>query len=132
MIWKVTLALMIGRSFKDSKVSHLPEGYWYFCGQKAYKILPGKWRGICTTGYVVPTITKHQTLPQRIRIRNPRNLTGWVRGAVNLFLPPIGIQLNTNYLGILSNYTEFLFNNTIKALKDLTEEVNQSDRFVCK
>uniref|UniRef100_A0A670Z887 Uncharacterized protein n=1 Tax=Pseudonaja textilis TaxID=8673 RepID=A0A670Z887_PSETE len=116
---------------KHLKYFPLPDGLWLLCGDTAYQQWPKDWSGVCTIGHVIPVIYKLDQLP-KARIRNRREVdsgltTGgwWLTQLSRAALPPLGVAMNYRDLHILNNFTVAMFNNTVKSIKMLNEEVSE-------
>ena len=81
-------------------------------------------------GFLVPAVTKHASLVVLGRVHNWRNLDlnsfpVATRGFITLFAPFIGATWNYRSLLKLSNFTEAMFNDTIRALKLVNSELSE-------
>ncbi|CAI5799264.1 Hypothetical predicted protein [Podarcis lilfordi] len=114
---------------KSSRTSMvLQNDLWLFCGRKAYKEIPKSFSGICTLGIVVPLIYKLDNISS-LRLRNKRDVNAPIvhyaeTAIARAALPPLGVAMNYRDLHRLSNWTEGLFNATIKALKVINQEMS--------
>uniref|UniRef100_A0A670XRW5 Uncharacterized protein n=1 Tax=Pseudonaja textilis TaxID=8673 RepID=A0A670XRW5_PSETE len=116
---------------KHLKYFPLPDGLWLLCGDDAYQQWPKNWSGVCTIGFVIPVIYKLEGLPIGMRIRNREVDSGLTVGG-NLWtqisraaIPPLGIAMNYRDIHILNNFTVAMFNDTIRSIKMLNEEVSE-------
>uniref|UniRef100_A0A670ZBY4 Envelope glycoprotein n=1 Tax=Pseudonaja textilis TaxID=8673 RepID=A0A670ZBY4_PSETE len=117
---------------KHLKYFPLPDGLWLLCGDAAYQQWPKNWSGVCTIGFVIPVIYKLEGLPIGMRIRNRREVDSGLTIGGNLWtqisraaIPPLGIAMNYRDIHILNNFTVAMFNNTIRSIKMLNEEVSE-------
>uniref|UniRef100_A0A670XP03 Envelope glycoprotein n=1 Tax=Pseudonaja textilis TaxID=8673 RepID=A0A670XP03_PSETE len=116
---------------KHLKYFPLPDGLWLLCGDTAYQQWPKDWSGVCIIGFVIPVIYKLEGLPIGMRIRNREVDSGLTVGG-NLWtqisraaIPPLGIAMNYEDIHILNNFTVAMFNDTVKNIKMLNEEVSE-------
>uniref|UniRef100_A0A670Z332 Envelope glycoprotein n=1 Tax=Pseudonaja textilis TaxID=8673 RepID=A0A670Z332_PSETE len=117
---------------KHLKYFPLPDGLWLLCGDAAYQQWPKNWSGVCTIGCVIPVIYKLEGLPIGMRIRNRREVDSGLTLGGNLWtqisraaIPPLGIAMNYRDIHILNNFTVAMFNDTVKSIKMLNEEVSE-------
>lgn len=110
----------------NSKSVNLKRGLWMLCGRRAYRRIPAWWQGTCTLGYVVPSVTIHDSL-SGARLRNRREAHPVVNSrwnsAARILVPTLGVELNYRDITILANWTEAMFNETVKALKLVNTEM---------
>ncbi|XP_077783391.1 uncharacterized protein LOC144327501 [Podarcis muralis] len=127
------MSLLFSQAFQWSEQRRntsrlLPKELWLICGDAAFKTVPRDLTGVCTLGMVIPLLYKVEKLPTSLRLRNRRAVNTPLNHYIGTqisraLLPSLGAAMNYRDLHLLANWTEGLFNDTIKALKELNREV---------
>uniref|UniRef100_A0A8C5S5U4 Envelope protein syncytin-Car1 n=1 Tax=Laticauda laticaudata TaxID=8630 RepID=A0A8C5S5U4_LATLA len=109
----------------------LPTSHWFLCSEHAYKQVPSNWSGMCTFGLVIPTLYQLTSLPTT-RLRNKREVQSDLTLGGNVgtqisraLIPPLGISMNYRDIHVLNNWTVAMFNDTIKSLKQINQELSE-------
>nr|XP_034981028.1 endogenous retrovirus group PABLB member 1 Env polyprotein-like [Zootoca vivipara] len=117
----------------------LQSNMWLLCGKKAYKEIPSAFSGTCTLGVVIQLVYKLDALPHT-RLRNKHEVnppfTQYTDTQIaRSILPLLGVAMNYRDLHHLANWTEALFNDTVKGMKlintELQDVILASKRGVC-
>ncbi|XP_060134342.1 endogenous retrovirus group PABLB member 1 Env polyprotein-like [Zootoca vivipara] len=117
----------------------LQSNMWLLCGKKAYKEIPSAFSGTCTLGVVIQLVYKLDALPHT-RLRNKHEVnppfTQYTDTQIaRSILPLLGVAMNYRDLHHLANWTEALFNDTVKGMKlintELQDVILASERGVC-
>ena len=114
------------------KPLRLESGFWWFCGLRAFKVLPVGWEGICTIGFLWPggmhprevSAIRYSSRSTHRSLRSLSKPWKWSIGTLlgRAFLPSLGVAQNYKDIHMLA---DFVYNTSVAldTLENVTSDI---------